>query len=50
MFAHGCLLYRLIHSAIAQDAEHHPDAIVVRYEDLADGRWRTFAICTSSSA
>jgi hypothetical protein len=33
--AHGCLLYRLIHSAIAQDAAAHPDAIVVRYEDLA---------------
>ncbi len=36
VFAHGCLLYRLIHSAIAQDAEHHSDAIVVRYEDLAE--------------
>jgi hypothetical protein len=35
VFAHGCLLYRLIHSAIAQDAAKHPDAIVVRYEDLA---------------
>lgn len=33
---HGCLLYRLIHSAIAQDAERHSDAIVVRYEDLAE--------------
>ncbi len=35
VMAHGCLLYRLIHSAIAQDAAKHPDAIVVRYEDLA---------------
>lgn len=33
--AHGCLLYRLIHSAIAQEAARNPGAIVVRYEDLA---------------
>ena len=35
VLAHGCLLYRMIHSAIAQDAACRPDAIVVRYEDLA---------------
>ena len=32
---HGCLLYRMIHSAIAQDSARCSDAIVVRYEDLA---------------
>ena len=49
VFAHGCLLYRLIHSAIAQDAAKHPDAIVVRYEDLAWIRSRSSAISTSVS-
>ncbi len=32
---HACLLYRLIHSAIEQQAAKHPDFIIVRYEDLA---------------
>jgi hypothetical protein len=32
---HSCLLYRLLHAAIAQQASRLADAIVVRYEDLA---------------
>jgi hypothetical protein len=32
---HGALLWLLIHSAIAQQAERHPEFVVVRYEDLA---------------
>jgi hypothetical protein len=33
--AHGALLWLLIHSAIAQQVDRHPEFIVVRYEDLA---------------
>jgi hypothetical protein len=32
---HGALLWVLIHSAIAQQIDRHPDFILVRYEDLA---------------
>jgi hypothetical protein len=32
---HGALLWLLIHSAIAQQVDRHPEFIVVRYEDLA---------------
>jgi hypothetical protein len=32
---HACLLYRLVYSAIAQQAERLPNATIVRYEDLA---------------
>ena len=41
--AHGALLWLLIHSAIAQQIDRHPEFIVVRYEDLATepgGRFR----------
>ena len=33
--AHGALLWLLIHTAIAQQVERHPEFVVVRYEDLA---------------
>ena len=33
--AHGALLWLLIHSAIAQQVDRHPEFVVVRYEDLA---------------
>lgn len=33
--AHGALLWLVIHSAIAQQVERHPEFLVVRYEDLA---------------
>jgi hypothetical protein len=32
---HGALLWLLIHSAIAQQVDRHPEFVVVRYEDLA---------------
>jgi hypothetical protein len=32
---HGSLLWLLIHSAIAQQLDRHPEFILVRYEDLA---------------
>ena len=32
---HGALLWLLIHSAIAQQLDRHPDFVLVRYEDLA---------------
>jgi hypothetical protein len=32
---HGALLWLLIHSAIAQQIDRHPDFVLVRYEDLA---------------
>jgi hypothetical protein len=32
---HGALLWLLIHSAIAQQIERHPEFVLVRYEDLA---------------
>ena len=31
----ACLLYRLIHAAIAEQAAAHPEFVVVRYEDMA---------------
>jgi sulfotransferase family protein len=32
---HGALLWLLIHSAIAQQLDRHPEFVLVRYEDLA---------------
>jgi Sulfotransferase family len=32
---HGALLWLLIHSAIAQQVDSHPEFVLVRYEDLA---------------
>jgi hypothetical protein len=32
---HGALLWLLIHSAIAQQIDRHPEFVLVRYEDLA---------------
>jgi hypothetical protein len=32
---HGALLWLLIHSAIAQQVDRHPEFVLVRYEDLA---------------